>query len=345
LSEDCGKRIKLKSEKMSENQKLKTEPLYDDFDETENVTTIVNNIKQEPEVEFLLILPPRHVKTEKVEEETKVKQNGEQTNGKKFQCQQCPKSFETSSGLRQHEKSHKPKVSCEICNKVLRPHYLKAHLKIHESIKKFYCDHCGAGCVTKYELTQHMWSHRSEKQFNCSDCNRGFNRSHGYKTHLQSHSTNPRPFQCDLCPKNYALKEKIKDHLMAIHMNERSFKCNECDYTTKRKCSLRLHKNTHSILKPFSCQVCDKKFKTKGHVRQHQEFHRTTKDCECKTCGKMFRTQSSLKTHETRVHGKNFRFVSKLFFLLFSFVFSCRQKVHLQQMPESFQNKSRAEAT
>jgi stress-induced morphogen len=259
---------------MSEGNLIKIEPFDNEFDEVKSIECIENNIKKEPEVEFVLILPPRHVKVEKFEEE-KVQQNKAQNEEKKFQCQQCPKLFDNQKNLIQHETIHEPKTKCQICSKEISKCHLTYHLKRHENIRKFNCDHCGAGYVTKCHLVQHMWKHRSDKQFNCTQCTRGFNDSGNFTIHLLSHSSNPRPFQCDLCPKSYSSKQRIKVHLDATH-TEQSFKCNKCDFTTKRKPNLNIHKRRrHSSAKPFSCQICEKKFKTKRYVKQHQIVHKT----------------------------------------------------------------------
>jgi KRAB domain-containing zinc finger protein len=286
---------------MSKMNKIKIEPLTDDFNQSESDNYIENNIKKEKEVQFVLILPPRQVKVEEIEKE-EVHEN----NKNKFQCQQCPKSFTNRHILYRHEESHKPKIKCQICNKKISNRNLKDHLKRHENIKKFNCDHCRVGFVIKGELICHMWKHRSEKRFNCKQCNRGFNGNQKFKVHLQSHTNNPRPFQCDLCPKSYPRKGQIMVHL-AIH-SKLVLKCDECDYSTKRKDALNVHKKRmHSNAKPFSCEICEKKFKAKAHVQVHQSVHTTTKNFECKICGKMFGTQSNLKQHEKGVHGKNFQ--------------------------------------
>jgi KRAB domain-containing zinc finger protein len=288
---------------MSEIKQIKIEPLTDDNDQIESVGCIENNIKKEKEVQFLLILPPRQVKVEKEEDEETVQT---QSIEKKFKCQQCPKSFEKRDNLSQHEKTHNPKVNCGNINKKASKSSIKHHMKRHENIKKFNCDHCSVGFARKGALVSHMWKHRSDKQFNCTECNRGFNNIYDFKIHLLSHSTNPRPFQCDLCPKSYPTKRWIKDHLMAMH-SELIFKCDKCDFTTKWKESLSSHKRRHSNAKPFSCSMCEKKFKTKAHVKNHQAVHRTAKNFECKTCGKFLKSQNSLRQHERTVHGKNFK--------------------------------------
>jgi DNA-directed RNA polymerase subunit RPC12/RpoP len=173
---------------MSET-KIKIEPVCGDYKQIESVDSIENNIKKEPEVEFLLILPPRQVKIETIEEEVKEQKQNEN----KFQCQQCPKSFDTREVLRNHVKTHEPKVKCQTCNKKFSIQSLRVHLKRHEKIRKFNCDHCSAGLDVKSHLIRHIWKHRSDKLFNCAHCNRVFNHSVTFKAHFLTHSTNPRP--------------------------------------------------------------------------------------------------------------------------------------------------------
>jgi uncharacterized Zn-finger protein len=289
---------------MSEMKKVKVEPFCDGVDQNENVVIIVNNIKKEPEVEFLLILPPRYVKVE-VEDNKIQGQNNEKTMTSLFAK---PERF---------KQIHNPKVKCEICLKEVRRMNFKRHLKSHSDIKDFNCDHCQAGFVSKPSLVRHMWKHRSNKKFNCSQCSRGFNESRDFKVHLQSHSANPRPFQCDLCPKSYPTKIELKNHLIASH-SEQTFKCDECDFTTKRKVNLNGHKKgKHSNVKPFSCLVCEKKFKSAKELLQHQAVHKTKKDFECKTCGKMFKFRHSLRTHEQNIHGSYQSFLLQTYFYHF----------------------------
>jgi hypothetical protein len=53
---------------MSELKQNKIEPVSDDNNQNENDECIVSNIKKEPEVEFVLILPPRKIKIEQTEQ-------------------------------------------------------------------------------------------------------------------------------------------------------------------------------------------------------------------------------------------------------------------------------------
>lgn len=278
---------------MSQPKKISSQ--FDD-----QIDQVVNKIKEEPAVEFVLILPPQEVKEENFSDSSEDQKQSEE---KKFHCQQCLKLFEIKKNLLRHKEIYKPKVKCQICSKEVTKKYLKIHLKSHENIKDFKCDLCSAGFVTKNRLVLHMWMHRGEKRFKCSECNRGFNIGRDLKIHLLSHSVNPRPFQCDQCPKTYSRKQILEQHLLEVHLND-VLRCVKCDFTTKRKNSLLVHKKVHSTTKPFLCQICDKKFKTKAQVQRHQVVHKTEKDVECKTCGQMFVNRQNMLKHEKVVHGK-----------------------------------------
>jgi KRAB domain-containing zinc finger protein len=234
--------------------------------QAEDIDYILNNIKEEPAVEYELILPPFQIQVEETQKQQKPR--------KKFECYHCKKSFQNQSLLKTHKEIHKPKVKCGICGKKVSRLHLKTHLKTHENIKKFCCDHCTDGFVTKQYLVRHMWKHRSAKKFNCKHCKQGFNDNRNFKLHLVSHSVNPRPFQCDLCPNNYPRKQNLEIHLTSIHL-ERQFKCDKCRFVSKWKSSLYMHKKiVHSTAKPFSCPVCEKKFKKKANVKRHESVHK-----------------------------------------------------------------------
>jgi KRAB domain-containing zinc finger protein len=317
---------------MSENQKIKVEPFRDDYNEVESVDYIANNIKEEPEVEFVLILPPRQMKVEKVEILNDHKQK--ETNEKNKQCQKFPKLF-----VNQHEQTHKPKAKCNFCLKLFAQGSLKTHLKMHENAKEFNCDHCAAGFVTKYHLCQHLLIHQTDKPFNCSKCNLSFNYKQNFKVHLLAHSKNPRPFQCDLCPKNYAVKQELGNHLIAIH-SEQTLKCDECKFTTKRKANVLRHKKKmHSNnVKLLSCPICEKMFKTKQEVQKHQVVHKAEKDIECNTCGKMFGSQRNLQRHIKNIHGESFFKVQKYETNFFAII-DAIEKFCCSQFPQAFKAK------
>jgi KRAB domain-containing zinc finger protein len=287
---------------MLANQNIKDEVLSNSEERLNSDDLIVNNIKNEPAVEFLCILPPFEVKTEKFEFEN---QNYSKEEDKIFHCQKCPQSFSKKPYLMTHNQMHKPKVKCQVCFKEIRKRHLLNHQKRHEGIKDFNCDLCPAAFVTKTHLVSHMWVHRNEKKFNCHHCTRGFNTNFHFKQHLLSHSVNPPKFECDSCPKFYSTKKSLLIHMINIHTNKNNFKCDECNFTTKWKETLKKHKTIHTNFRPFSCQTCPRKFRTKADLQFHQDGHKLIKDFECEICGKKFLGQNRLQLHIKLFHGRD----------------------------------------
>jgi Zinc finger, C2H2 type len=256
---------------MWESQKIKVEEFCDEIKQTESDDYIVNNIKQEPEVEFTLFLPPINVKAKKVKNiELKQKKKKKTKN---LQCPHCLKSFEQQKAIYQHLQTHESKRKCQICSKYISKRFIATHLKNHNKLNLYNCDHCSAEFVAKGNLARHIWIHRSDKRYNCSKCNQGFNQIQGFKIHLLSHSTNPRPFQCDLCPKNYTRKEKIREHMLRKHSRDLFLRCVKCSFTTNLRALLTEHAATHPI-KLFPDQTCEKKFETKQKAQSHEVVQR-----------------------------------------------------------------------
>jgi KRAB domain-containing zinc finger protein len=159
-----------------------------------------------------------------------------------YDCQFCPKSYKRLKEFNKHQKSHQPKVKCEICSKEIQSYTFQRHMKQHNDDKKFNCTECKAGFITKFLLERHMWSHRNDFKFNCKVCQKGFNRKEYFDQHLLIHSDDPRPLKCDLCPKDYIDKQSIIYHLIATHTTEKNFKCDKCKFSTKTKQLLSSHK-------------------------------------------------------------------------------------------------------
>jgi KRAB domain-containing zinc finger protein len=142
-----------------------------------------------------------------------------------YDCQFCPKSFKRLKERNFHEKYHQPKVKCEICSKEIGNRNIKAHMSLHDKVKRFNCIECKAGFVANSLLQRHMWSHRKDFKFNCKVCKKGFNRKDYFDKHFLSHSDDPRPLKCDLCPNDYIDKQCLTIHMIGTHSTEKNFKC------------------------------------------------------------------------------------------------------------------------
>lgn len=163
----------------SEENKVKLASNDNDYNQ------ILNNIKQEPPVEFELILPPREYKSEE-EENNNIE-------GKKYQCQKCSKSFDKHQPFKSHQRNHRPKMKCQICLKEIAARNFTFHLKRHKGVKELQCDHCSRMFAIKYDLKNHITlKHRSFRNFNCQFCGKGYNRKHIYEHHIIKNHSNEK---------------------------------------------------------------------------------------------------------------------------------------------------------
>lgn len=111
----------------------------------------LNVIKEEP-VEFLLILPPEIVKTEKemqfqLEDQAQDKRKkfgGTTSESRRFQCDKCERSYKQRLGLTNHRKSHSEyKFHCDFCDyKAYRKNFLNNHMNKHKTDFKLKCPEC-----------------------------------------------------------------------------------------------------------------------------------------------------------------------------------------------------------
>lgn len=132
---------------------------------------IVNNIKNEPPNEFLLLLrtfdPEKRLLGDVAVKQESENHNSGDENG--FKCGICDKVFGDSYGLKSHKKSH-DKRKCDICLKEVAPKSFEKHLKSHEGEKerKFQCKVCAQKFLTKFKLSRHSKLH--QRSLECDFC-------------------------------------------------------------------------------------------------------------------------------------------------------------------------------
>lgn len=137
-----------------------------------------------------------------------------------FSCDQCPKSFKTSSNLYVHIKQHNNQRdhSCHLCPlSFYTSSHLKAHLKIHSNCVRYFCDveGCGKSFIHLSSYKKHVNFHR------------------GLKAH-----------QCHVCQRHFAQLCHLREHLK-IHTNERNHCCPTCKKAFRRADTMRIHLKTH----------------------------------------------------------------------------------------------------
>ncbi|KAL1399781.1 hypothetical protein quinque_011412 [Culex quinquefasciatus] len=113
----------------------------------------------------------------------------------RYACEQCPKRFPTSQGLKSHRTVHTGERAfpCEQCGKrysqmvALTKHQQTAH----STATPHTCAECGESFSHRSRLNNHMLKH-SEPQHHCEYCNRMFRYKGDWTRHMKQHEEEER---------------------------------------------------------------------------------------------------------------------------------------------------------
>lgn len=173
---------------------------------------------------------------------------------------------EISKSMSKYNRYERKTYNCEICSEMFTKfNDLIVHdSKVHSEMpKKYRCDECGKLFLSNGRLEIHKKVHREKL------------------------------FGCNLCQKKFSLQKTLDKHLN-VHMG--LYTCQTCGYNAASSYTLKIHEDTHSLVKKHSCEVCGKCFATSSSLRRHNRLvHQKVALYQCDQCDYVTSITTNLK--------------------------------------------------
>jgi KRAB domain-containing zinc finger protein len=283
-----------------------------------------NNIKEEPEQNFFLILPraiddtfeevgkevKENVKKVAKPERKRVEQNlmRKHVNKGKWGCDLCGEFFTQKCKLKSHVLIHLSfgLFECFECgNRFKTERTLKKHVKC---MSRNICDICSDVFKCRFALLKHRLSHRSEgKENDKKKMKEKLSRETKkrvkkpiFENESCEASRDCKNFQCDICGNRLKTRKSMHNHLKR-HFQEKTFKCKDCGKGFRTRSHLERHENFKKAVK---CKVCSFEMKCQYGLQQHEKIHE--KDLKCSQCSYVTTKIYLLKMHK-RIHEKRLK--------------------------------------
>jgi len=184
--------------------------------------------------------------------------------------------------------------------------------------RRWVCDVCGNGFMTKSDLDQHGAVHTKVKAYKCTveGCNKAYSDRRNLTRHKKTVHEGGVYYECEECGRRFGQKVNMMRHFQSVHQKEKNFKCSTCGIKFARKGNLTTHiKTVHDQIKSFKCEHCGKSFGQAEHKKQHIEAVHLGLRYSCTWrggCGFTTGKKLYLPFHVRRVHTKEWSWECQL---------------------------------
>ncbi|XP_039439492.1 zinc finger protein 91-like [Culex pipiens pallens] len=207
--------------------------------------------------------------------------NAGQYQGSKFSCQACGMGFEVKTARDYHVRRRRDQqqMACDQCPRVfggkiaLSAHKIRYHGNAaRKANERSICNICGKQ-VSVYNMRAHLDVHNDVRRWRCTECPAAFN----YKTLLQKHAFSHSGLNTAVCRygcgKAYRQTTDRNRHEKLVHQSDQPlpYACTECDASFVRDRDLRIHSRKHTGLKLFPCERCGASFDLLREIESHRE--------------------------------------------------------------------------
>lgn len=118
--------------------------------------------------------------------------------------------------------------ACQICG--IRVRSLRHHTeKVHEKMKRYFCDICDFGAYLKSQITKHVKTTHMTPGISCDWCDYKTTSNYSLEKHLDTQHAGKRvPVPCKMCSKTFFWRHNLKSHVMRCHDKIKPHRCPHC---------------------------------------------------------------------------------------------------------------------
>ena len=141
---------------------------------------------------------------------------------RRYECDQCQKTYSSQSGLRDHKQSvHEGvKYRCDQCDyQARKQNHLTVHIQSKHEGVKYACDQCDYQATQQGHLTIHIRSKHEGIKYACNHCDHQFKQRCSLIQHIQSKHEG-LTYACDQCDYQAPHQGNLKQHIQTTHKGD-----------------------------------------------------------------------------------------------------------------------------